>query len=72
MGSTALITVLETVPTFYRVNNRVWFGKEAGLVMVFILEYVARVVCWSLSWASSFGWVLSFQGIIDFLDVLPY
>ncbi|KAF6746404.1 hypothetical protein DFP72DRAFT_1175625 [Ephemerocybe angulata] len=40
MGSTALIvcsaliTVLETVPTFYRVNNRAWFGMEAGSVVV--------------------------------------
>ncbi|KAF6750586.1 hypothetical protein DFP72DRAFT_1139392 [Ephemerocybe angulata] len=78
MASTALIvlsaviTVLETVPTFHRVSNRVWFGMETGLVVVFTVEYVARVVCWSFSWSSLFRWVLSFYGIIDLLSVLPY
>ncbi|KAF5324018.1 hypothetical protein D9611_008440 [Ephemerocybe angulata] len=68
----AVITVLETVPTFHRVSNRVWFGMETGLVVVFTVEYVARVVCWSFSWSSLFRWVLSFYGIIDLLSVLPY
>ncbi|KAF6748302.1 hypothetical protein DFP72DRAFT_1174358 [Ephemerocybe angulata] len=78
MASTALIvlsaviTVLETVPSFHRVSNRVWFGMETGLVVVFTVEYVARVVCWSFSWSSLFRWVLSFYGIIDLLSVLPY
>ncbi|KAF6757039.1 hypothetical protein DFP72DRAFT_1168728 [Ephemerocybe angulata] len=41
LGSTALyvcsalIPVLETVPTFYRVDNRVWFGKGTGWVLSF-------------------------------------
>ncbi|KAF6750599.1 hypothetical protein DFP72DRAFT_1013319 [Ephemerocybe angulata] len=68
----AVITVLETVPTFHRVSNRVWFGMETGLVVVFTVEYVARVVCWSFSWWSLFRWVLSFYGIIDLMSVLPY
>ncbi|KAF6757035.1 hypothetical protein DFP72DRAFT_809773 [Ephemerocybe angulata] len=68
----AVITVLETVPTLHRVSNRVWFGMETGLVVVFTVEYVARVLCWSFSWSSLFRWVLSFYGIIDLLSVLPY
>ncbi|KAF6746434.1 hypothetical protein DFP72DRAFT_1152288 [Ephemerocybe angulata] len=70
--TSALITVLETVPTFHRVSNRVWFGMETGLVVVFTVEYVARVVCWSFSWSSLFRWVMSFYGIIGLLSVLPY
>ncbi|KAF6745221.1 hypothetical protein DFP72DRAFT_1091602, partial [Ephemerocybe angulata] len=70
--TSALITVLETVPTFHRVGNRVWFGMETGLVALFTVEYVARVLCWSFSWSSLFRWVLSFYGIIDLLSVLPY
>ncbi|KAF5342188.1 hypothetical protein D9611_002156 [Ephemerocybe angulata] len=66
--TSALITLLETVPTFHRV----WFGMETGLVVVFTVEYVARVVCWSFSWSSFFRWVLSLYGIIDLLAVLPY
>ncbi|KAF6744552.1 hypothetical protein DFP72DRAFT_1078399 [Ephemerocybe angulata] len=69
--TSALITVL-TVPTFHRVSNRVWFGMETGLVVVFTVEYIARVVCWSFTWSSLFRWVLSFYGIIDLLFVLPY
>ncbi|KAF6749214.1 hypothetical protein DFP72DRAFT_913626, partial [Ephemerocybe angulata] len=39
MGSTALIMVLETVPTFPRVSTRVWIGMEAGLAVVYTVEY---------------------------------
>ncbi|RXW22656.1 hypothetical protein EST38_g3220 [Candolleomyces aberdarensis] len=68
----ALITVLETVPTFHSVSNRVWFGVETTLVALFTVEYISRCLAWSFSWSSLFRWLLSFYGIIDLLSVLPY
>ncbi|TFK18612.1 voltage-gated potassium channel [Coprinopsis marcescibilis] len=68
----AVITVLETVPTFHSIPTRIWFGMETTLVAIFTIEYVARCVAWSFSWSSLFHWVISFFGIIDLLSVLPY
>ncbi|KAF5348601.1 hypothetical protein D9756_009695 [Leucocoprinus leucothites] len=68
----ALITVLETVPAFHSISNRVWFGIETSLVALFTVEYVSRCVAWSNTWGSLFKWIFSFYGIIDLLSVMPY
>jgi hypothetical protein len=48
----ALITVLETVPTFHSVSNRGWSGVETTLVALFTVEYIDRCLTWSFSWSS--------------------
>lgn len=55
----ALVTVLETVPAFHSISDRVWFGLETSLVALFTVEYVARCVAWSDTWISLFKWVIS-------------
>ncbi|KAH8104748.1 hypothetical protein BXZ70DRAFT_1048626 [Cristinia sonorae] len=68
----ALITVLETMPTFHAINGSVWFGLETSLVAMFTVEYIARCVAHSNTWRSFGTWVLSFFGIIDLLGIVPY
>ena len=52
----ALVTVLETVPTFRKISNAVWFGFETTLVALFTMEYIARSLAWSGSWKLYFRW----------------
>lgn len=53
----ALITVLETVPAFHSISNRVWFGIETSLVALFTVEYISRCIAWSNTWTSLFKWI---------------
>jgi len=52
----ALVTVLETVPTFRKIPGAVWFGFETTLVALFTMEYIARSLAWSGTWRLYFGW----------------
>ena len=52
----ALVTVLETVPTFRKISNAVWFGFETTLVALFTMEYIARSLAWSGSWRLYLRW----------------
>ncbi|KAG7098367.1 hypothetical protein E1B28_000325 [Marasmius oreades] len=70
--TSALVTVLETVPAFHMISPQFWFGIETTLVAMFTVEYMARCVAWSASWRSLMKWMTSFFGIIDLLSVLPY
>ncbi|KIY46000.1 voltage-gated potassium channel [Fistulina hepatica ATCC 64428] len=67
----ALVTVLETIPAFHLISNRVWFGLETSLVALFTVEYIGRCVA-RPTWISLFKWIFSFFGIIDLLAVMPY
>lgn len=53
----ALVTVLETVPTFHIISVRSWFGVETSIVALFTVEYIARCLAWSNSWMSLLKWV---------------
>ncbi|KAJ8592075.1 voltage-gated potassium channel [Rhizopogon salebrosus TDB-379] len=68
----AIVTILETVPSFHSISPRVWFGVETSLVLLFTVEYGARTVAWSSSWISLAKWLISFYGVIDLLAILPY
>lgn len=68
----AVVTILETVPSFHSISPRVWFGLETSLVLLFTVEYSARFVAWSSSWISLAKWMFSFYGVIDMLAILPY
>jgi len=54
----ALITILETVPAFHSISNRIWFGIETSLVALFTIEYVARCIAWSSSWMALFKFMI--------------
>ncbi|KAG2147446.1 uncharacterized protein EDB93DRAFT_414983 [Suillus bovinus] len=68
----AIVTILETVPSFHSISPRVWFGLETSLVLLFTVEYSARCVAWSSSWISLVKWMFSFYGVVDMLAILPY
>ncbi|KAH7909569.1 hypothetical protein BJ138DRAFT_1154962 [Hygrophoropsis aurantiaca] len=68
----AVVTILETVPSFHSISPRVWFGLETTLVLLFTIEYSARCFAWSSSWISLAKWIFSFYGVIDMLAILPY
>jgi hypothetical protein len=53
----ALVTVLETVPTFHIISVRAWFGVETSIVALFTVEYIARCFAWSSSWLSLLKWI---------------
>ncbi|KAI6030617.1 hypothetical protein F5J12DRAFT_801813 [Pisolithus orientalis] len=68
----AIVTILETVPSFHTISPRVWFGLETSLVALFTVEYSARLFAWSSSWITLVKWMFSFYGVIDALGILPY
>ncbi|KAI9456321.1 hypothetical protein HD554DRAFT_2145550 [Boletus coccyginus] len=68
----AIVTILETVPSFHSISPRVWFGVETSLVLLFTVEYCARLFAWSSSWITLVKWTFSFYGVIDALAILPY
>ena len=53
----ALVTVLETVPSFHIISVRSWFGVETSIVALFTVEYMARCFAWSNTWISLLKWV---------------
>ncbi|KAG9308899.1 hypothetical protein JVU11DRAFT_11359 [Chiua virens] len=68
----AVVTILETVPSFHSISPRVWFGMETSLVLLFTVEYSARLFAWSSSWMTLVKWIFSFYGVIDALAIFPY
>ncbi|RDB21570.1 Potassium voltage-gated channel subfamily B member 2 [Hypsizygus marmoreus] len=70
--TSAVVTVLETVPTLHTISTGAWFGMETSLVALFTVEYIARCLAWSGTWMSLLRWQTSFFGIIDLLSVAPY
>ncbi|PSR70955.1 hypothetical protein PHLCEN_2v13177 [Hermanssonia centrifuga] len=55
----ATVTVLETIPSSHAVSGSIWFGLETSLVALFTVEYIARVVAHSNTWASFAKWSIS-------------
>lgn len=53
----AIVTILETVPSFHSISPRVWFGVETSLVLLFTVEYCARLFAWSSSWITLVKWM---------------
>lgn len=54
--TSAIVTVLETVPAFHSTSVRVWFGFETTLVALFTVEYICRCISWSNTWKSLAKW----------------
>ncbi|EKM51766.1 uncharacterized protein PHACADRAFT_150437 [Phanerochaete carnosa HHB-10118-sp] len=68
----AAVTVLETIPSSHAISGNIWFGLETTLVVLFTVEYIARMIAHSNTWSSCAKWAISFFGIIDLLGILPY
>ncbi|EOR00870.1 Potassium voltage-gated channel protein Shal [Wallemia ichthyophaga EXF-994] len=68
----ALLTILETIPSFRAIDSRIWFGFETAIVVIFTIEYFARIAAHSDSWSMLWRWSKSFFALIDLASILPY
>ncbi|KAF9161840.1 hypothetical protein DFQ27_004334 [Actinomortierella ambigua] len=68
----AVITTIETIPSFRSTDTVVWFGFETVMVAFFTIEFIARIICHSDSLKQLKRFLLSPLAIIDFLAIVPY
>ncbi|KAF9234153.1 hypothetical protein BU15DRAFT_90082 [Melanogaster broomeanus] len=64
IASTSLIVF--SALSFHSTSPRVWFGLETSLVVLFTVEYSARLFAWSSSWITLVKWMFYA------LAILPY
>ncbi|KAF9956152.1 hypothetical protein BGZ72_002977 [Mortierella alpina] len=68
----AVITTIETIPSFRSTDSKIWFYFETIMVALFTIELIARIICHSDSFKQLKKFVLSPLAIIDVLSILPY
>ncbi|KAF9149733.1 hypothetical protein BG015_008448 [Linnemannia schmuckeri] len=68
----AVITTIETIPSFRSTDNMIWFYIETIMVILFTIELIARIIAHSDSFKQLKKFVLSPLAIIDFLSIIPY
>ncbi|GJJ69034.1 hypothetical protein EMPS_01380 [Entomortierella parvispora] len=68
----AVITTIETIPSFRSTDSAVWFYFETIMVALFTIEFIARFICHSDSLKQLKKFILSPLAIIDMLSILPY
>ncbi|OCF35291.1 hypothetical protein I316_02837 [Kwoniella heveanensis BCC8398] len=70
----AILTTLSTMPAFH--TNPAWtkglFGLDTFIVILFTIEYLARSLAHSDSWAQYYTWATSFFALLDLIAILPY
>ncbi|WVQ78074.1 hypothetical protein IAT38_000155 [Cryptococcus sp. DSM 104549] len=69
-----ILTTLSTMPAFHtdpRVT-KAFFGLDTTIVVLFTIEYLARSLAHSDSWAQYYSWATSFFGLLDLISILPY
>lgn len=65
--ASGLAISLETVPDLPLSAHRALYGFEAFVVVAFVIEYIARIICAPRPWR----YIFSFWGIVDLLSCLP-
>ncbi|GJJ77928.1 hypothetical protein EMPS_10287 [Entomortierella parvispora] len=68
----AVITTIETIPSFRSTDSIIWFDFETVMVAFFTIEFIARVICHSDSMKQLKKFLLSPLALIDILSILPY
>ncbi|KAG0044440.1 hypothetical protein BGZ83_010334 [Gryganskiella cystojenkinii] len=68
----AVITTIETIPSFRSTDSIIWFDFETVMVAFFTIEFGARVIAHSDSMKQLKKFLLSPLAIIDILSILPY
>ncbi|KAI7828783.1 hypothetical protein BC939DRAFT_442899 [Gamsiella multidivaricata] len=68
----AVITTIETIPSFRSTDSTIWFDFETVMVALFTIEFGARVICHSDSVKQLKKFLFSPLAIIDILSILPY
>ncbi|KAF9321635.1 hypothetical protein BG000_006353 [Podila horticola] len=68
----AVITTIETIPSFRSTDSIIWFDFETVMVAFFTIEFIFRVIAHSDSVKQLKKFLLSPMAIIDVLSILPY
>ncbi|KAG0353072.1 hypothetical protein BG005_007576 [Podila minutissima] len=68
----AVITTIETIPSFRSTDSIIWFEFETVMVAFFTIELIFRVIAHSDSVKQLKRFLLSPMAIIDVLAILPY
>ncbi|RIA94529.1 hypothetical protein C1645_817907 [Glomus cerebriforme] len=68
----AVLTTVETIPTFRSTSSSVWFNFETAIVAFFTLEYLFRLVAHSDSMRQLWRFVKAPLAVIDFIAIAPY
>ncbi|KAG0283301.1 hypothetical protein BGZ96_012335 [Linnemannia gamsii] len=68
----AVVTTIETIPSFRTTDNKIWFYIETIMVILFTIELIARIIAHSDSFKQLKKFILSPLAIIDFLSIIPY
>ncbi len=63
----ALVIAVESMPQISDGLRRVFFGFEAVILVIFVGEYILRIVTAPKPWR----YIFSFWGIVDLLAILP-
>lgn len=64
----AIIISLETIPQLSLQVIHILYDIEFVITVLFTIEYILRIVCVKNKW----HYILSFNGIIDFLSIAPF
>ncbi|KAG0286471.1 hypothetical protein BGZ98_005060, partial [Dissophora globulifera] len=68
----AVITTIETIPSFRSTDSIIWFDFETIMVAFFTIEFIARVIAHSDSMKQLKRFLVSPLALIDVLSILPY
>ncbi|CAG8436319.1 9070_t:CDS:2 [Funneliformis caledonium] len=68
----AVLTTVETIPSFRSTSSSVWFNFETTIVVFFTLEYGLRLVAHSDSFRQLWRFVKAPLAVIDFIAIAPY
>ncbi|CAJ0898503.1 3338_t:CDS:2 [Entrophospora sp. SA101] len=68
----AVLTTIETIPSFRSTSGSVWFNFETTLVVVFTIEYILRFIAHSDSIKQLWQFIKAPLTIIDFIAIVPY
>ncbi|CAG8529102.1 22124_t:CDS:10, partial [Racocetra persica] len=68
----AVLTTVETIPSFRLTSSSVWFNFETTVVFIFTIEYILRLIAHSDSFKQLWKFVKAPLAVIDFIAIAPY
>ncbi|CAG8623543.1 3632_t:CDS:10 [Paraglomus brasilianum] len=68
----AVLTTIETIPSFRATESSVWFSFETTIVLIFSIEYLLRLIAHSDSAKQLLKFVTAPLAVIDFIAIMPY
>ncbi|KAF0487693.1 voltage-gated potassium channel [Gigaspora margarita] len=68
----AVLTTIETIPSFRSTASSVWFNYETTVVFIFTIEYILRLIAHSDSLKQLWKFIKAPLAVIDFIAIAPY